>query len=27
VICFRSVGEYAFDLLAASAKAGPVGRF
>lgn len=25
VICFRSVAEYAFDLLAASAKAGPVG--
>lgn len=27
VICFRSVAEYAFDLLAASAKAGPVGHF
>ena len=27
VICFRSVAEYAFDLLAASAKAGPVGLF
>ena len=27
VICFRSVGGYAFDLLAASAKAGPVGHF
>lgn len=27
VICFRSVGEYTFDLLAASAKAGPVGMF
>lgn len=27
LICFRSVGEYAFDLLAASAKAGPVGHF
>ena len=27
VICFRSVGQYAFDLLAASAKAGPVGHF
>lgn len=26
VICFRSVAEYAFDLLAASAKAGPVGH-
>jgi sarcosine oxidase subunit gamma len=25
LICFRSVAEYAFDLLAASAKAGPVG--
>ena len=25
VICFRSVAEYTFDLLAASAKAGPVG--
>lgn len=27
VICFRSVATYAFDLLAASAKAGPVGYF
>ena len=27
VICFRSVAAYAFDLLAASAKAGPVGHF
>ncbi|MBS1303547.1 sarcosine oxidase subunit gamma family protein [Loktanella sp. SALINAS62] len=27
VICFRSVADYAFDLLAASAKAGPVGHF
>ena len=27
LICFRSVGQYAFDLLAASAKAGPVGHF
>ena len=27
LICFRSVAEYAFDLLAASAKAGPVGHF
>lgn len=27
VICFRSVAEYAFDLLAASAKAGRVGHF
>lgn len=27
VICFRSVAHYAFDLLAASAKAGPVGHF
>lgn len=27
VICFRSVAEYAFDLLAASAAAGPVGHF
>ncbi len=26
LICFRSVGEYAFDLLAASAKAGRVGH-
>jgi sarcosine oxidase subunit gamma len=26
VICFRSVAIYAFDLLAASAKAGPVGH-
>lgn len=26
VICFRSVGEYTFDLLVASAKAGPVGH-
>jgi sarcosine oxidase subunit gamma len=26
VICFRSVASYAFDLLAASAKAGPVGH-
>lgn len=26
VICFRSVAEYTFDLLAASAKAGPVGH-
>lgn len=26
VVCFRSVGEYAFDLLAASAKAGAVGH-
>lgn len=25
VICFRSVADYAFDLLAASAKSGPVG--
>ena len=27
VICFRSVADYAFDLLAASAAAGPVGHF
>lgn len=27
VICFRSVAHYTFDLLAASAKAGPVGVF
>ncbi|MDO6589790.1 sarcosine oxidase subunit gamma [Loktanella sp. D2R18] len=27
VICFRSVADYAFDLLAMSAKAGPVGYF
>ena len=27
VICFRSVADYVFDLLAASAKAGPVGHF
>ena len=27
VICFRSVAEYTFDLLAASAKAGRVGHF
>lgn len=27
VICFRSVADYAFDLLAASAKAGEVGHF
>ena len=27
VICFRSVADYAFRLLAASAKAGPVGHF
>lgn len=27
VICFRSVADYAFRLLAASAKAGPVGAF
>ena len=27
VICFRSVADYAFNLLAASAKAGPVGIF
>lgn len=27
VICFRSVADYAFNLLAASAKAGPVGMF
>lgn len=27
VICFRSVAEYAFNLLAASAKAGRVGHF
>lgn len=27
VICFRSVAEYAFDLLSASAKEGPVGYF
>jgi len=27
VICFRSVGDYAFDLLAQSAKDGPVGVF
>ncbi|MCF7700420.1 sarcosine oxidase subunit gamma [Loktanella sp. M215] len=27
VICFRSVANYAFDLLEASAKAGPVGHF
>lgn len=27
VICFRSVAEYAFDLLSASATAGPVGHF
>ncbi|MFZ3581260.1 sarcosine oxidase subunit gamma [Loktanella sp. DJP18] len=27
VICFRSVADYAFDLLAASADAGPVGHF
>lgn len=27
VICFRSVANYTFDLLAASAKAGPVGHF
>jgi len=27
VICFRSVAQYAFDLLAASAKAGRVGHF
>lgn len=27
VICFRSVAEYTFDLLAASAKAGEVGHF
>lgn len=27
VICFRSVAEYAFDLLAASAKAGRVGHY
>ena len=27
VICFRSVAEYAFDLLSASAKAGRVGYF
>ncbi|MCG3266466.1 sarcosine oxidase subunit gamma [Yoonia sp. I 8.24] len=27
VICFRSVADYAFDLLAMSAKAGPVGLF
>lgn len=27
VICFRSVADYTFDLLAASAKAGPVGMF
>lgn len=26
VICFRSVADYAFDLLAASAKGGPVGH-
>lgn len=26
VICFRSVGEYTFDLLATSADAGPVGH-
>lgn len=26
LICFRSVGQYAFDLLATSAKAGPVGH-
>ncbi|WP_439155631.1 sarcosine oxidase subunit gamma [Yoonia sp.] len=26
VICFRSVADYAFDLLAESAKAGPVGH-
>jgi len=26
VICFRSVAEYTFNLLAASAKAGPVGH-
>ena len=27
VICFRSVGEYAFGLLKAAAEAGPVGHF
>jgi len=27
VICFRSVADYAFDLLVASAQAGPVGYF
>jgi sarcosine oxidase subunit gamma len=27
VICFRSVADYTFDLLAASAKAGAVGHF
>lgn len=27
VICFRSVGDYAFSLLAASAEAGPVGVY
>ncbi|SEW02702.1 sarcosine oxidase subunit gamma [Cognatiyoonia koreensis] len=27
VICFRSVGDYTFRLLEASAKAGPVGHF
>ena len=27
IICFRSVAGYTFDLLAASAKAGPVGFF
>lgn len=27
VICFRSVADYAFDLLSASAKEGPVGHF
>ncbi len=27
IICFRSVADYAFDLLAASAAAGPVGHF
>lgn len=27
VICFRSVADYAFDLLVASAKTGPVGYF
>lgn len=27
VVCFRSVAEYTFNLLTASAKAGPVGHF
>ncbi len=27
VVCFRSVADYAFDLLAAAAKGGPVGHF